>query len=449
MAHLQSGPNPWGGAKFITQVMGNGIQRANLEATIKSLPDGAAKWAAWNKLATVLKATGKRKAAGSETAQNLGVQAEVAGVPAKFSTNPIAWADNVLEAWAAKRNGAELARVFTHPQAALEMQKLATLPATGAKARVLAASVISLLQGSAQPSATTLAPPPEHPDDELAPPPGEDAHSGLLQQVGDALIPSANAATNPALDIPDATWARLVDAYRPELMIGRSPQQLAMLKKDADVAPALANLYFAGKTPFTPAGAAVSPPHRAVAAPAAAPAASQGLGALVPQWVRAISHSESSGNPNAVPRDKKTGKLLSSALGLGQFTRSTWLDLMRRKAPELIKGKTEQQILEMRRNPQVSARMIYEYGEENGAKLRKAGIPDVPITRKITHFLGARDGIRVLKSKQGTPVERVVSAASIAANRRVLEGKKVDDIFYWAKHAMGAVPEPAAGPSGK
>ncbi len=95
----QGGANPWGGANFVKDLMGNSQARQNLEATVKTLPDGARKWAAWNKFATVLKATGKRKPIGSETAQNLGMDEALKqglSAPAQVLSNPMAAGANLL-----------------------------------------------------------------------------------------------------------------------------------------------------------------------------------------------------------------------------------------------------------------------------------------------------------------------------------------------------------------
>jgi hypothetical protein len=56
---------------------------------------------------------------------------------------------------------------------------------------------------------------------------------------------------------------------------------------------------------------------------------------------------ESSGDPNA--RNKR-----SSAMGLGQFLDETWLVLIRAHRPDLAKGRSEGETLELRRDPIVA-----------------------------------------------------------------------------------------------
>lgn len=444
---LQNGPNPWGGAKFITQVMGNSTQRANLEATIKSLPDGHTKWAAWNKLATVLKTTGKRKPMGSETAMNIGLQNEIGNVPLKFSANPIGWADSILSEWATKRNGAELARIFTDPQAARQMQKLVSLPPTSPKARFITAGIISTLQANhpTDASATTLATPPDAIPAGMDDAPGAlDTISQGLQNIGNTLGPaSAYASTNTALDIPEKAWAKLIEAQRPELMVGKSYKQIMDLRKNERLARPLAQKYFSGQGPSPSPPSSAKAPNSAIARPTPVPPRGRGGGDNLPSWVDAVEHSESGGRANAKAKT-------SSALGSGQFIANTWLDLMKRHEPELTKGKSRDQILALRTDRDLSRQMMYRYGQENIAQLEKSGFPgkvlDNPVVYKLAHFLGPGEIKALLSAKIGTPVERIFKPATINSNRRVLSGKKAEDVLYWAKNLVGNLPEPAAGP---
>lgn len=248
--NLPAGPNPAGGANFIAEIMGNGVKRANLEATIKTLPQGAQKWAAWNKLATVLKATGKRKAAGSETAMNLAAQEEMSQLPGKFSSNPLRWADETLSNWSAKRNGAELARVFTHPQAAQEMQKLISLSPNSPKARLIAAGILSLVQGSPAlpPAPAVSATIPEAPA--LQPVNIKSAVSPTFvdktvqkESHGNANAKAKGTSAVGAGQFLNRTWMHMIDQYRPELMVGKSTRQILDLRKDPQLAREMTGHY--------------------------------------------------------------------------------------------------------------------------------------------------------------------------------------------------------------
>lgn len=67
---IQSGQNPFGGAKFSAIVAGNRQQRRNLFAAIRSLPNGDVMWRGFNRFLDIMEATGKRPAPNSMTEFN-------------------------------------------------------------------------------------------------------------------------------------------------------------------------------------------------------------------------------------------------------------------------------------------------------------------------------------------------------------------------------------------
>lgn len=144
---LQSGANPWGGARFVTEVMGNPQARANLEATIKTLPSGGSLWSGWVKFAEVMKATGKRLPRGSDTALNLGMAEELkkgASLSARVAGNPLGALADASEQFFARRNASELAKVFTDPQSVSKMRELALLNPKSRTAQLLVAEILAL-----------------------------------------------------------------------------------------------------------------------------------------------------------------------------------------------------------------------------------------------------------------------------------------------------------------
>jgi hypothetical protein len=122
-----------------------------------------------------------------------------------------------------------------------------------------------------------------------------------------------------------------------------------------------------------------------------------------------ITQAESSGrsdkpNPN------------SSALGLGQFVNATWLEMIRRYEPDLARGKSDAEILELRKNPKYSQEMTDRYAEENQAKLRHAGLPVTPGSTYLAHFAGPSGAIALMKADPNTPVESILRDQAIQAN---------------------------------
>lgn len=79
---MRGQPAQYGGAAFASAVRGGPQQRQNLEAVIRSMPDGEVKWKGMDRLLTVLEATGYRPMKGSDTAFNAAIQREMeAGTP--------------------------------------------------------------------------------------------------------------------------------------------------------------------------------------------------------------------------------------------------------------------------------------------------------------------------------------------------------------------------------
>jgi hypothetical protein len=133
--NLASGPNSFGGAKFAAVVRGNPQQAANLEAAVRSLPNGDNIWPGVDRFMTILEAQGQRQAIGSQTAFNqTAQQALKSGSVAGETASSVATvgiklpqrAKDAIEAWRLGNNVDELARLFTEPGAGREFARLAT-----------------------------------------------------------------------------------------------------------------------------------------------------------------------------------------------------------------------------------------------------------------------------------------------------------------------------------
>jgi hypothetical protein len=149
--------------------------------------------------------------------------------------------------------------------------------------------------------------------------------------------------------------------------------------------------------------------------------------------------AESGGNATAKnPR--------SSATGLGQFIDSTWLDQVAKYRPDLA-GLPQDQILALRNDPDISKEMIQHYGDENGAKLRAAGLPDTDGTRYLSHFAGPGGARAVLSADPSTPVVQVLQPGQVSANpfvRPMTAGQLVD----WANGKVGGAAPTMQMPGG-
>lgn len=115
------------------------------------------------------------------------------------------------------------------------------------------------------------------------------------------------------------------------------------------------------------------------------------------------------GNPNAKNPN-------SSATGDGQFIESTWLDMMNRKAPGLTQGKSREEILAMRSDPELSAKMTEEYALENQRIFEQNGIQPTPALLYGAHHFGAGTAVKFAKASPETPLTEVLSPEAIKAN---------------------------------
>ncbi|WP_298243766.1 hypothetical protein [uncultured Bradyrhizobium sp.] len=144
-----------------------------------------------------------------------------------------------------------------------------------------------------------------------------------------------------------------------------------------------------------------------------------------------IISAESSGNLKKANQPNKT----SSALGLGQFINGTWLEMIKRLKPELARGKSDAEILELRKDADLSKEMTASYAAENQARLRRAGVPVTPTSTYLMHFAGPGGGVKLMKADPNTPVESILDDNAIKANP-FLRGKTASWVISWANKKM-------------
>lgn len=120
----------------------------------------------------------------------------------------------------------------------------------------------------------------------------------------------------------------------------------------------------------------------------------------------------------------------SSATGLFQFTNTTWLATVDRHGARHgldTTGMSRDQILALRNNPEISARMGAELTAENARLIEaRVGRPATPGELYAAHFLGASDAARLIEAARNNGG---ISAADLfpraaAANANVFTDRK-------------------------
>lgn len=148
---------------------------------------------------------------------------------------------------------------------------------------------------------------------------------------------------------------------------------------------------------------------------------------------------ESRGNPNA-KND------LSSATGPGQFLELTWLDMLKRHRPDLTGSR--EQLLGLRRDPQLAREMTEAYAADNVRTLSRAGHEATPGNIYLAHFAGPTGAVSILNADPGASVRSVLGDKAIESNP-FLANMTVGDIRAWADRKMAgkvALPSKPAPP---
>ena len=154
--------------------------------------------------------------------------------------------------------------------------------------------------------------------------------------------------------------------------------------------------------------------------------------------VERIIAVESNGDPNA-----KNSR--SSALGLGQFLDETWLDLMRAYRPDLARGRSARETLDLRREPKLAREIIVRFVEQNAAMLRQRGLPVTAGTVYLAHFAGAAGAVAILSAPDNSDAALVIANADSTGRTKrerlikanpFLEHFTVADLKGWADRKM-------------
>lgn len=133
----------------------------------------------------------------------------------------------------------------------------------------------------------------------------------------------------------------------------------------------------------------------------------------------------------------------STAVGAGQFLEGTWLEAVKDFAPELMTGKSRDEVLALRTDPKLSREILARYLSRNARELEQAGYPPNPTNIYLSHFAGRSGVKRILSADDNTPVSSVLGESAIEANPGVFKNvDTVGQLKEWAARKMGV---PVAG----
>lgn len=161
-----------------------------------------------------------------------------------------------------------------------------------------------------------------------------------------------------------------------------------------------------------------------------------------------IIMSESQGNPDA--RNK-----FSSAVGLGQFINATWMELIRKHRPDLAGAMSDKEILDLRKDPELSREMTARYVEQNTSILLKKGLPVTPGSLYLAHFAGPGGAAAILSAPEEADAATAMASVDgqpararekIVNGNPFLKGFTVKDLKNWAHLKMEGIGLGPAGP---
>jgi len=160
--------------------------------------------------------------------------------------------------------------------------------------------------------------------------------------------------------------------------------------------------------------------------------------AAVNAVVERIIAVESDGDPNA--RNSR-----SSATGNGQFLNDTWLELIREFRPDLIRGRSESETLELRRDTKLAREITTRLVERNATTLRQRGLPINAGAVYLAHFAGTAGAVAILSAPDSADAASVLAGADATGRTKrqqlikanpFLEHLTVADLKVWADRKM-------------
>jgi hypothetical protein len=129
----------------------------------------------------------------------------------------------------------------------------------------------------------------------------------------------------------------------------------------------------------------------------------------------------------------------------GELLNETWLDMIRAHRPDLAKGRTQAEILDLRRDPKVAREITARFTQQNAGMLRKRELPVTPGTLYLAHFAGGAGAVAILSAAENADAALIMATADASGRTKrerivkanpFLERFTVADLRNWADRKM-------------
>ncbi|WP_050783423.1 phage tail length tape measure family protein [Methylobacterium nodulans] len=154
-------------------------------------------------------------------------------------------------------------------------------------------------------------------------------------------------------------------------------------------------------------------------------AAKRSTSATTDLFIKAMIGAESGGDRFAKNQN-------SSASGIGQFIKGTWVPLFRQTFPDRAANMSDAAVWERRWDRDDQMALIKVYAEQNRRKLENAQLDTSLRNQYLMWFAGPKGGLDLLRADPNTPVSEILSPDAIASNRKILAGKTAGQVLNWA-----------------
>jgi hypothetical protein len=157
--------------------------------------------------------------------------------------------------------------------------------------------------------------------------------------------------------------------------------------------------------------------------------------------VERIIFIESNGDRNA--KNKR-----SSATGAGQFLEDTWLEAIRKHRRDLIQGRSDNELLELRRDAELAREIITRVIEQYATMLNKRGLPVTPGSLYLAYFAGPAGAVALLSGAEKADAASLMASADVTGRTTrdkliranpFLKVLTAGDLKNWADHKMRGI----------